>query len=357
MKRNGNQFTAGTGVIVVNSPKISFAISAFDTQSGTTNQNGIYQAVLYDNDQPVIGFQMDGISYDNTRNVNAHIDYRTKANGGPYLQHLCKLPGYKNSIYKMVKNDGVIDLSDGLVHSFEIEVKDAFDNSSQLRYQVRYQPGAVTAMIHCRKELYPEMLDGFESDDCAFYIGEKCLFDSVPIGYSKMNSPSPEVYSAVHAIGAVYIPLQDSFLVRIKPNIPVPEFKKSKIIMERAAAGKTEVQRVQWQGGWASARYREFGNFRLVLDEVAPVIIPVGIKEGANLSRSVKIAFIIKDNMDSFRNFTGELDGKWLLFSNDKGKSYVYKFDEHCPPGKHILKISVEDEAGNRAVKEISFTR
>ncbi len=83
----------------------------------------------------------------------------------------------------------------------------------------------------------------------------------------------------------------------------------------------------------------------VVLDEVPPVIIPVGIRDGANLSKAVKIVFIIKDNMDSFKNFRAELDGKWLLFSNDKGKSFAYKLDEHCPAGNHVhAGESVEED-------------
>ena len=64
------------------------------------------------------GFQMDNISYNSTRNINAHIDYKTKANGGPYLQQLFELPGYNQSIYKMWMGDGAIDISDGAVHHF-----------------------------------------------------------------------------------------------------------------------------------------------------------------------------------------------------------------------------------------------
>ena len=44
---------------------------------------------------------------------------------------------------------------------------------------------------------------------------------------------------------------------------------------------------------------------------------------------------LVKDNMGSFKNFRAELDGNWLRFTNDKGKSFIYKFDEHCPKGKH----------------------
>ncbi len=74
-------------LITLTSSRVSFALSAFDTQSGSANPNGIYQAMLYEDGQPVIGFQMDNISYDHTRDINAHIDYRTREKGGPWLQH------------------------------------------------------------------------------------------------------------------------------------------------------------------------------------------------------------------------------------------------------------------------------
>jgi hypothetical protein len=61
--------------------------------------------------------------------------------------------------------------------------------------------------------------------------------------------------------------------------------------------------------------------------------------------------------MKEIKNFRGELDGKWLRFTNDKGRSFIYKFDEMCPPGVHELKVSVEDEAGNKTIKTYHFTR
>ncbi len=66
--------------------------------------------MLYDNGRPVIGFQMDHISYDDTRNINAHIDYKTRATGGPFLQQLFFLPGYPfPSIYRVPGPAGGID--------------------------------------------------------------------------------------------------------------------------------------------------------------------------------------------------------------------------------------------------------
>jgi hypothetical protein len=51
------------------------------------------------------------------------------------------------------------------------------------------------------------------------------------------------------------------------------------------------------------------------------------------------------------------LDGKWLRFSNDKGKTFIYKFDEHCSAGAHELKINVADCVGNVTERTYHFTR
>ena len=357
LRKTGNSYTTAGKVINAPSSKASFAISAFDTNSGTPNRNGIYQAVIYDNDKPVTGFQMDNISYENTRNINAHIDYKTKANGGPFLQQLFQLYGYVNSIYHSVRGDGTIDLTDGVIHNMKIEVKDPYGNTSDLKFSVRF-PGVKRNVAEpSGKTFYPQMLDGYEAEDCAFYIGEKCLYDSVHIHYARIASMSPNSVSAIHVIGQPYIPLQDSLLVRIKPTQNTPIKNSNRVVMQRFAGNKKTVQKVEWQSGWASAKFRDFGSFQLLVDEEPPSIQPIGFAEGANLSRVSRIVFVVKDNLEVFKNFRAELDGKWLRFSNDKGKSFIYIFDERCPPGPHTLKIMVEDEAGNQAARVFNFTR
>ncbi|RYZ96109.1 MAG: M23 family metallopeptidase [Sphingobacteriaceae bacterium] len=130
-KVNGIYSVAGAG-IKVNTDKVSFAITAYDQYSGSTNQNGIYEAVLYDEGRPVCGFRMDSISYAETRYLNAHIDHRFRAAGGSYLQHLSRLPGNDGGIYKSDGNDGVIDLATGEAKNIRIIVADPNGNSSNL---------------------------------------------------------------------------------------------------------------------------------------------------------------------------------------------------------------------------------
>jgi hypothetical protein len=61
--------------------------------------------------------------------------------------------------------------------------------------------------------------------------------------------------------------------------------------------------------------------------------------------------------MGVITRFRAELDGKWLRFTNDKGRNWIYRFDERCPYGVHELKVTVEDLAGNITTKTWWFER
>jgi hypothetical protein len=218
------------------------------------------------------------------------------------------------------------------------------------------------------KKFYPGMLDGFETEDYAFYLGEKCLYDSAIIGATVVGYPGsvlslPGCVTPVYAIGARWIPLLDPVLVRLhlpeRSEIAAGGASPStdRIVMVCFNGGEKDVELPEWKGAWASARFREFGNFQLLYDSIPPVITPIGPLEGADLSHTARIAIRVSDNLGALRRFRAELDGQWLCFTNDKALAYIYKFDEHCPPGPHMLKVTVEDVAGNRTEKEYHFNR
>ena len=183
----GNYVTSPS-VVKIGSPLVSFAITAFDTHTGSSNLNGIYSATLYVNDFEEESFTMNNISYNDTRYLNAHIDYRYKILNNSYLQHLSELPGFLNSIYTNGEGKGVIDISDGNIYDVMVEVKDASGNKSQLKTRVQFDPRVPLAPPVTGKLFYPMMLEGAENENCEFFIGEKCLYDSVHINYRNTAS-------------------------------------------------------------------------------------------------------------------------------------------------------------------------
>lgn len=362
LKKENSTYTTVQNLITVNTDKISFGIEANDKQSGSNNPNGIYEAVIYLDGLPLSAFQLDSISYDETRYLNAHIDYRTRAAGGSYYEHLSRLPGYPQGVYKDINGDGVIELTDDNVHEVKIEVKDAVGNTSVLNFKIKKGliienglPGN-TANYFDQKEFHPGFVNIFESDELQLYLTPQALYDSVAFNQSSKASADPQAYSKVHSVLSGLVPVQDNFTIRIKADKPVDEKFADKMLMKRSWNGKSEVVKATRDGDWYTAKFKTFGNFELIADDQPPVIVS-SFHENANLAKARSIIITPKDNNDEIKNFRAELDGKWLRFTNDKGRSFIYLFDEMCPPGNHELRISLADEAGNVTEKIYHFTR
>ncbi len=357
LKWTGNKFVSVQNIVTVPTYKVSFGVNANDKQSGSANPNGIYEGILYFDNQAINAFQLDSISYDETRYLNAHIDYKTRASGGSYIQHFSRLPGYPEGVYKDIVNDGVIDLEDQNVHPVKLEVLDANGNKRTIEFNIkrsfiREDTGTITSPGE--KEFLPNFVNVYEDESIQVYLDDKALYDSVKFSLRSEESPLPESISPVFSVLSGLVPSETFFTIRLKPNraLQWPD----KVLIKRSWKGKSEVVKAKQEGDWFTGKFRAFGDFELITDNEPPVIAG-GFANNSNLARSHSIIFTPKDNNDEIINFRAELDGKWLMFSNDKGRNFIYQFDEKCPKGRHELKITVEDLAGNTAEKILNFTR
>ena len=348
-------------LLITNTDKISFAVSTTDRNNQSANQNGIYEVLLSEDEEPVIGLQLDNINYDETRYFNAHIDYKLRSNGMGYAEHLSELPGYSSSIYKKFSGNGIINLDNHNTHCFKIVVKDADGNSSLAMFEIKKdsvfskRPKNNTADFTDPNEFHPGFINVYENSNIAFYLPQGCLYDSFRFRY---NESIPKKGYPIYQLHNAGVPLHNYFSVNIKASTTLP----GKMIMHRFANGrhnyaKAEPIRYGKENDWYRASFREFGSFQLMVDTIPPNISPVGFKDGKNVSKLNRLAFVITDNTQGIKNFTATLDGNWLRFSNDKGRTFIYYFDEMCPAGEHELKIIAEDQVGNRAEKIYHFTR
>ena len=359
LKKVGGDYTTNESIIPVHSNKISFGISANDKQSGSHNPNGIFEAIIYLDELPLSAFELDSISYAETRYVNAHVDYKTHAAGGPYIEHLSRLPGYPQGVYKDINGDGVIELHDNNVHDVKVVVKDPYLNTSVLNFKI--QKGSVDddpdpPSNEKAIEFQPEQVNVFENQEVQIYLPPETLYDSVVFTHSEKTSDASSSFSAIHSVLSGLIPSQDYFTIRIKADKAVPASLQDKMLIKQSWKGRDEVEKAIRNGDWYSAKFNNFGDFELIADDEPP-LVHVDFHDGANISRYHTIVATPTDNNHQVKNFRAELDGKWLMFTNDKGKKYIYHFDEHCSRGRHQLKISIQDEAGNTAVKTYHFTR
>jgi len=353
LKKNSNNYSlAKIPVLKTGLNKISFAIQAYDRINGSNNQDGIYSAKLFLDEKAVTGFEIDSISYDETGYMNAHIDFRYKHNGGPYLQHLSQLPGDYGPVYKQYNGDGIVYLNDTNIHSVRIEIKDAYENSSAVNFSIQYDDGLDKLQTH--SSVHPHFSPGYvnvlEKPGFEIYMPEDCLYDTIPALYYTINKPGTGSLSAVYSFNNPAIPVHGSFTVRVKPTEELPGKWYDKVVLQREYGNKKNARKANVQNGFLVADFNDFGNFQAFLDLEPPSINELGKEDTINLSAATRIVFQPKDNF-AVKSFRAELDGQWLRFTNDKGRSYIYKFDEHCPDGLHELKVWVEDLVGNTTTK------
>lgn len=354
LKKTGNVYSISTGSIRTGSNKISFAIGAIDKFSGSAHVFGIYSAKVYLDNNPISEFVLDNISYDDTRYINAQIDYPMKSRGGGSVQHITPLPGAQYIVYNLFGGDGVIRLNDNNPHQVVVEVKDANGNTSKIQFSIQYDESLKKTNSAINAEKFsPNSINIFERDHFELFTTEKTIYDTISIAYNEANNNASNYVSPLFSFLSTAIPSHDTFTVRIKPTENIPAEWKDRIVIKNISGSKTFVEKAQAQNGWYAAKFRQFGTFQLFIDNEPPTINT----PATNLSNASRIVFVPHDNFNAIKNFNAELDGQWLRFSNDKGKTWIYSFDEHFPKGNHELKVTVEDEAGNVTIKTWNVTR
>lgn len=344
--------------------KLSFAVTATDRVSGSKGANGIYAAYLYYDSLPQIAFVIDSMTYRESDYINAHIDKRYRNAGGSFVQHLSMLPGFRGRVYEEIDGTGIIELNDTATHSLRLDVFDAYENLSTLFFQVQYSDSLAKKINRPAngRLLIPNQVNIIEEKEFEAYMPETCLYDSIPFTYYQQNVFSPGAVTAQHRFGDPVYPLHSAFSVRIKAVKPVSDDLKNKLVMLKEWKGARSIRKAEWHpennpDGWIAASFDNLGIFQAFIDTTSPTInAPAKGKDTLNLSPLNKIVFTPADNF-AVRSFRAELDGKWLMFSNDKGRSHVYFFDEQCPYGLHELKVRIEDVVGNITEKTWWFKK
>jgi hypothetical protein len=338
--------------------KISFAIQAYDKTNSKSSQNGIYAAKLFLDEEPQVEFILDSISYEETVYINSQIDFKFRSNGGAFLQHVSRLPGDRGNVYKEIAGSGVIDLTDTLQRRIRIEVRDAHDNLAELNFVIQHDdslPGPVPPYAITPKFI-PNQANEIKNANFEVYLPAPSLYDTVPRLYYVNNTSPGSAVSAAHQVNNVSFPLNNDVYVRIKPlGVSSEGTFKDKLVILRTG-GRNTVRKAKWEGEWLTAKFNDFGAFQAFTDMTPPLINELGKGDTVNLSPASRIVFTPTDNF-GIKSFRAELDSQWVRFTNDKGRNWIYIFDERCPFGIHHLKVTVEDIVGNTTTKEWWFKR
>jgi hypothetical protein len=173
---------------------------------------------------------------------------------------------------------------------------------------------------------------------------EKVIYDS----FHFRCAPTP---NGSFIIQGNHIPAIDYFTIRVKTdNLPLSD--TGKLMMKMVHGAKERFRKAHYDQGWAKSSFRDFGTLTLIVDKEAPIVTPI-----FKVGQGKRLGFSVLDNTKEIESFNAYLDGKWILFTNDKGKNFYHTLSTNLSPGEHLLQLFVRDPSGNKTEKVYRFIK
>ncbi|MDR6489697.1 murein DD-endopeptidase MepM/ murein hydrolase activator NlpD [Chryseobacterium vietnamense] len=352
VKKAGNVYTAN--LIQVNSPEISFGIKAVDKANQGFNL-GIYNADLLMDGKLIYSFKIDKIHYDDTRYINGCIDYPKFIRDKMGIQHLSDLPGMKLQNYSLPNLTGIINLQDEQIHNIEIVLKDTKGNTSRLTTKIQLSKTS-EKIPSTAKTIMANEGKTVTTESAEISFSKNAVYDAVNFNAYEKPDTNPNAASNAIVLQNPYIPVQDEYTLKIKPNRKLTSAEKDKAVILLDYGSDKTVVKVKWNGDWAEGKFNRLGTAKLLTDNSLPSV-SAGWAEGALVNSS---SLLLKGatNVGDIISFRAELDGKWLRFARVKD-NFVYAFDEKCLKGSgaHTLKVTTINTAGNTNTQTFTFRR
>lgn len=325
-----------------------FGVMARDYVSSATNDAGIYALSMLVDSVPYFSYKLDSFAFDETRYVNDLIDYAEYTNKGQRILLLKKSPGNKLDIFKDVKNNGILEFEDTLLHQVVITAADIAGNKTSLTFMIRSEGKADKKPEVSGTRLFRwNEVNQFEEGDVRIDMPPGALFNDLNFIYSRRSNKMNHL-SALHGIHRSDVPLFRPFGISLRADSVASHLLEKAVICRLTEGNKLIALPTEYADGWLKAGSNRFGDFLIAYDTLAPQIKALNFAEGRNISALESLKVNISDELSGIRKYRAEAEGKWVMTEYDaKNKMLIIKKDQLFPPGNIRLEIKVSDACGN----------
>lgn len=227
-----------------------------------------------------------------------------------------------------------------------LEIEPAYFNQNRRVYLVDLRktlPDSVvvnsnTIVPRLRAAIPPAMEYKFYSDEMDIQFPANALYDTLYLNTDHtVASNGQEIFT----VGTRTVPLHKSIDVTVKP---VKDYSADKRYAVYRVAGRS----YSYVGGeWTSGRLRfstrEFGDFTVLRDTIAPSIRMLSVNN--QVAR-----FKIRDDLSGIESFEATLNGEWLLMHYDYKINTIWSERlNKAVPMKGKLALTLTDKAGNKS--------
>ncbi|WP_443939940.1 M23 family metallopeptidase [Pedobacter sp. MW01-1-1] len=334
--------------------EVGFGVVTTDRHTGLSGTNGVYSIQLELDGKMVYTSALERFAFENSKGINAHIDYPTYLTTKRSIQKSFVEPGNPIKIYSSLVNNGRITFNDGQTHQLKYIITDASGNASVLPFTVKAGNSVATVPPSYPAEniFTYNKANTFSTDDFKVEFPNGTLYSDVNFTFKVLPKAGANAYSATYQIHNRFTPLHVGFNLWIKADA-LPEHLRNKAVIVNTNGSS---QGGEFENGYVKANPRTFGSFYISSDTVAPRIVPTNIVDGKNMANISKMTFRISDNLSGIKSFNGYIDGQWVLMEFDtKSSTLWHTFDERTKSGKHQLELIVVDMKENTKRYSISF--
>lgn len=337
------------------------AIEAYDRSNNSWRSIGIKSVKLMIDHSLFYSFSMDQWSLQDTRYINAHVDYQSRYQG---RFHRCfKLQGNKIPIYNTIENDGFFYIGDGGEHQVELIISDAKGNETRKEFTIQNSNYSKSA----RKDEFPHRLTfdkSFEYDFGfgSFFVEDGCIYDQLDCKIDTQNNIFSNSFSPWIGIVPDHKPLHKGLEIRVQPTKNIPEEIKDKCFIGLRRGGGYVSLNGEWKDGSLVGNSKSLGFFSILTDTIAPRLYPKNYK--FNMIGKKSVSFTMGDNVSDATEFrpgiiyNAFIDGQWIIMEHDlKSHTISHEFEPWLSNGTHEILIVLEDMRKNKKEYRYNFIK
>lgn len=330
---------------------IGIGVHTIDVLDGNSNLCGIYSIELTLDGEVIYFQEMDRLDFKANRFMNAHALYPAFKKNRSSVHKTYRLPYNRLPIYKTIRNNGQIELSDDKIHLLGVVVKDVHGNESntsinirRVRRRAKMIDGEI-APSGVKKFKY-DVVNTLRTDSCNIYMPEGRLYDDTDVWIAPRQGGS-ELYSMLYEIADRRIPVHDTYVLKIKAR-EVVSGKEEKLVVLRYDGSKYVAIGGEYKLGWMIVEPKEFGVYCIGMDDQSP-----SIKEREFIlpksGTGAKISFTISDDLSGISGYEAFADGQWVRMQWDPKRALLWydSSDGIVTSTTKIFELRVWDDRGN----------
>ena len=332
---------------------IGFGITTFDYDDVSWNSNGIFRVQTFLNGKTDFGYQFDAFAFDETRFVNALIDYERYKKLGQRVQKLFMKNPYPLSIIKSGSTNGIISVSSNITQSYRIEVADFSENIAKIFISIQYSalPAKVAEVPITSKYFVKAKKENiFSLENVTVNFPANTFYDDFYMNFDVKNGTLKLHEDIVPAFSNFSITFDDSIS---------PQKDREKMFIGLIKEKKINYYNTKRYKNSFTIYTKYLGEYKLIKDGKPPKIKSDKHIGGKWISNLNELKFMISDELSGIKSYDGYLNGKWILLEYEpKTKKLIHRFsDSIVAEGKNDLKLVITDNVGNSTIFETQFFR